>query len=324
MVVSMGQSIREDHTFVSGRPGEPCAAWVYRPDGAVPANGRPALVMAHGLGATREMGLDAYARRFAAQGLVVVVFDYRYFGASGGEPRELVSIPEQLTDWDSAIAFAKRLTEVDATRIAIWGSSFGGGHAIATAARHPELAGAIAQCPFTDGLASMLALGPRSILGVTPRAMADEVAAVIGRSPVRVPLVGAPGSPALMTSPDAEPGYRALVPAGKSGRLDVAARIGARIGLYRPGRDAVRVRCPLMVNVCDRDSVAPARATLRHVGRAPYLELCHYDLGHFDIYSGEGFEQVVADQVDFLIRHLSPQAPGCEPGVAADEVAATS
>lgn len=302
----MGNPIRTDHTFASGRPASSCAAWVYRLDGEVPVGGRPAVVMAHGLGATREMGLDAYARRFAAEGIVVVLFDYRHFGASGGEPRELISIGEQLTDWDGAIEFTKALTDVDSTRIAVWGSSFGGGHAIAVAARHPELAGAIAQCPFTDGLASMLALSPRSVLGVAPRAVADELAGLLGRGPVRVPLVGPPGSAALMTAPDAEPGYRALIPAGSTPRLDVAARIGVRIGFHRPGRDAMKIRCPLMVNVCDRDTVAPPRATLRHVGRAPYLELIHYDLGHFDIYRGEGFERVVADQADFLVRHLKP------------------
>jgi dienelactone hydrolase len=320
----MGQLIREDHTFTSGRPASTCAAWVYRPAGDVPMAGRPALVMAHGLGATREMGLDAYARRFAAEGLVVVVFDYRYFGASGGSPRELISITDQLLDWDSAIAFAKTLNDVDSTRIAIWGSSFGGGHAIAAAAAHPELAGAIAQCPFTDGPASMRALGLRSLLKVAPRALADVLAGLVHARPVRVPLVGPPGSAALMTAPDAEPGYRALIPEHAPARLRVAARIGARIGLYRPGADAVRVRCPLMVNVCDRDTVAPARATLRHVGRAPHLELCHYDLGHFDVYAGPGFERVVAHQLDFLLRHLKPTAPvpgGLEADLAAPAAA---
>jgi dienelactone hydrolase len=57
------------------------AAWLYRPDGGEKC---PLVVMAHGIGGVREMRLDAYAERFAAVGLGVLVFDYRYLGASGG------------------------------------------------------------------------------------------------------------------------------------------------------------------------------------------------------------------------------------------------
>ena len=59
------------------------------PEGAGP---HPCVVMAHGFSAVREQRLDAYAERFAAAGLAVLVFDYRHFGASQGEPRQLLSI----------------------------------------------------------------------------------------------------------------------------------------------------------------------------------------------------------------------------------------
>jgi hypothetical protein len=116
-----------------------------------------------------------------------------------------------------------------------WGSSFGGGHVLLGASRHPELAAAVAQCPFTDGLASVRALGLRSFLKVAPLAVRDELAAVTGRTPVRVALAGPPGSAALMTAPDAEPGYRALIPAGEDFDSTVAARIGTRIACTPPG-----------------------------------------------------------------------------------------
>jgi hypothetical protein len=61
-----------------------------------------------------------------------------------------------------------------------------------------------------------------------------------------------------------------------------------------------------MVSVCERDSVAPVKATLRHVRKAPRLELRTYDQGHFDIYLGVGFAEVIEDQVVFLRTHLRP------------------
>jgi dienelactone hydrolase len=124
----------------------------------------PGVVMGHGLGATREMGLAPYAERFAATGLAVLVFTYRNLGDSGGGPRQVLSMTRQLADWDAALEYAAGLPEVDRERVAVWGTSLGGGHAIAVAARHPELCAAVAQCPFTDGPASAGALGIRETL----------------------------------------------------------------------------------------------------------------------------------------------------------------
>jgi hypothetical protein len=146
---------RSDVRFRSG--AEECGAWLYRPEDEGP---RPIVVLGHGLGAVKEMRLDAYAERFLAAGFGALVFDYRHFGASGGEPRQLLDIARQLEDWRAAVSFAHGLPWVDPDRVAIFGSSFGGGHAILTAANDPRIAAAIAQCPFTDGLSSALTLGP--------------------------------------------------------------------------------------------------------------------------------------------------------------------
>ena len=57
---------------------------------------RPCVVMAHGFGATRDASLAPYAERFAAAGMHVLLFDYRHFGTSEGQPRQLVSVRRQL------------------------------------------------------------------------------------------------------------------------------------------------------------------------------------------------------------------------------------
>ena len=63
----------------------------------------------------------------------------------------ICSIPrDSSTDWHAAIAFARALPQVDATRIATFGSSMGGGNALAAAAEDPDVAAAISQVPFLD------------------------------------------------------------------------------------------------------------------------------------------------------------------------------
>lgn len=264
-----------------------------------------AVILGHGLGAIKEMRLDAYAQRFAAAGFAALAFDYRHFGQSGGQPRQLLDVGRQLEDWAAALRFVRRLPAVDPDRVGIFGSSFGGGHAILTAARDGRIAAVVAQCPFTDGLASALTLGLSSTVKVGALALRDLLGALRGAEPVTVALAGEPGSAALMTAPDALAGYLRLVPQGVSFTNAVAARVVPQIITYRPGRSAARVRAPILLCVCERDSVAPARATLRDAARAAHAEVIRYPCGHFEIYEGEHFERAVADQIAFLKRHLA-------------------
>ncbi len=264
--------------------------------------------MAHGFGAIKEARLDAYAERFAAAGYVVLVFDYRHFGDSTGEPRNLVDIRRQHEDWHHAIAYARGVEGVDPARIAIWGSSFGGGHVIAVAAEEPELAAAVSQVPHTNGLAALRAMNPKSAAGLTALGIADQAAAIVGRGPVYTRIVGPPGSVAVMTAADAQPGFEAITPAGSGWRNDVAARIALRVAGYSPGKRAKDVRCPLLVQVADDDSVAPVQPAIEAAEAAPRGELIRYPLAHFEVYVGEAFERAVADQLEFLSRHLGQTA----------------
>lgn len=285
-----------------------CAGDLYLPTEQTPPSGHPIVILGHGLGATRDMGLQRYAERFQAAGFAALTFDYRGFGESGGEPRQVLSIPGQQEDWGAAIDFVRTLPEIDSARIAIWGSSFGGGHVLHLAAHGAGVQAVIAQCPFTDGVASSLTLGAVSTLRVGVAAVADLAAAATRRKPVLVPPAGRRHTAALMTAPDALPGYEALEAFAGPGHVSgVAARFGLQIGAYRPGAALSRITAPTLALVCLTDTVAPTRATLRHLRKAanPAIEVQTYETGHFDIYLGEPFEAALADMLDFLRRHLS-------------------
>jgi pimeloyl-ACP methyl ester carboxylesterase len=264
--------------------------------------------MAHGFGATRDASLAPYAERFAAAGMHVLLFDYRHFGASDGEPRQLLSVRRQLQDYAAAVHFAHALAGVDPQRVAVWGTSFSGGHALVTAATVPGVAAAVCQCPMMDGLAAVTNIlryaGAAQLLRLTGHGLWDAMLAPFGPAHY-VPTVGRPGTLAVMSSEDADEGYRKLAPPGF--RFEVAARIGLTVGLYRPVRYASRVRCPVLVQICQRDSVAPvdaAEQVIRLLGS--HGEAQRYPIGHFEPYFGEPFERSVSDQLDFLQRHLRP------------------
>ena len=158
----------------------------------------------------------------------------------------------------------------------------------------------MAQCPFTDGMASVGALGPMESARLLALAGKDALTMIRRKEPVRIGLVGKPGSTAAMTAPDALPGYLAIVPDGVDFVNEIAARFIPTATVYRPGRAAKKVSMPILFCICDHDSVAPPAQTFAYARRAPKGEIKTYDVGHFDIYRGEPFEAVVADQVDFL------------------------
>ncbi len=273
---------------------------------------RPCVVMAHGFAGTVDSGLVPFAERYAAAGLDALAFDYRHFGRSDGEPRQLLSIPRQQEDYLAAIAHARTLEGVNPERIVVWGSSFSGGHVVPVAVADGRVAAAISQVPGMDGLATLLKLvryaGPAPLVRFTLAGLRDLASERRGGPPVMVPAVGPPGGFAAMTTPDAEPGYRAIT--GASWRNEVTARIGLYLAAYRPGRQAGRLPCPILIQIADRDSVVPAAAAQdaawRATGRA---EVRTYPIGHFDIYRGEPFERAVADQLHFMRRHLARARP---------------
>jgi len=64
------------------------------------------------------------------------------------------------------------------------------------------------------------------------------------------------------------------------------------------------------VQVCERDSVAPAEAAERVIAKlGPLAEAQRYPIGHFEPYFGAPFERSVSDQLAFLRRHLGPSRP---------------
>ena len=265
----------------------------------------PCVVMGHGFSGTQDR-LFANAERFAGAGFEVLTFDYRNFGESGGQPRQLVSIEGQLEDWRAAIRFARTLEGVDPERIALWGSSLGGGHVVCVAAEDPRIAAVVAQVPF-NGF-------PRRVEGRTTLdtlkllwAMGTDAAhSILGRPPHYIPMVGAPGEVAVTTTREAQ-GHIAVLSGETRDSLwrnEVAPRALISMMRYRPGDKAHRLEMPVLVCIAERDFETPEERARQIAERAPRGELRRYPVSHLDFYRDPVRQRVLADQIDFLRTHL--------------------
>lgn len=263
----------------------------------------PVVIMAHGFGGERRFRLPAFAEFFAAHGLAVLLFDYRGFGDSEGRPRALVDHTRHLADYAAAVSWARQCMDVDGRRIAVWGTSYSGGHALVTAARDNAIKAVVAQVPHVDGLASALGYPKLLLPKATWLATQDVLASARGAEPVRMPIVAEEGVRALAT-PDCYDGYTRMIPPGADWVNAVPARILFTLMTYRPVTEVRKIACPVLMVASPTDTLIPFAATQRAASRIRDCRLELISGGHFDPYVGDCFEQVVRMECDFLCQTL--------------------
>ena len=156
-----------------------------------------------------------------------------------------------------------------------------------------------------DGIPVLIQLGrnggPAHLVRATGNGLRDALRALAGRAPHLVPMVGEPGSNAIIVKAGGEEAFTAI--AGPSWRNELCARTALEAGLNRPIRFASRVSCPLLVQVGTSDTICPPAAGRRAAAKAgPRAELREYPVDHLDVYAGAWQERALADQLDFLRR----------------------
>ena len=281
--------------------------WLYLPDWA---SGRvPAVVMAHGFSAVKEMYLDRFADAFAAGGLGALVFDNRNFGASGGEPRQHIDPWQQVHDYRDAITFAATLAEIDAARIGVWGSSYSGGHVLVVGAIDRRVKCVVAQVPLISGHRNARRLIRADfIAAVQGQFDADRNARYAGQPRAMIPVVAQdPLAPCALPTPDS---WQWFTETGKNRapawRNEVTLQSVEMFTEYEPGAYIEWVSpTPLMMVVAAGDHLTVSDEALAAYQRAPEPKtLTLLPGGHFDAYV-KGFEASSAAARGWFVQHLA-------------------
>lgn len=262
----------------------------------------PAILLVHGWGATQKTLTREFCEQFAQAGFATLTFDYRSWGGSEGQPRQVIWAGQRVQDVEAALAHLKTLPQIDASRIVLWGSSLGGGHAIDVAAQHPELMGVIAQVPMLDGLAAAMASPWLKTLRFSAYAMVDLL--LRGRRPLYIPVVAPPGQWGTMDRDDAYEVVMRGTQAGEPYDNRVAARSVLTLLPYRPFKRLTSVRVPTLIIGAKQDTVAPFVESKVRAAQNPNLRIETIPGHHFDPYVEPTFSRNVQLQLDFL-RGLS-------------------
>ena len=153
----------------------------------------PALVGVHPAGGVKEQTIGLYAKRLAAEGFVVVVYDSTYQGESGGEPRLLEDPSTRVEDARCAADFLTTLPYVDAERMGVYGVCAGGGYALAVAQterRFKAVAG-VSATPMGEAARTVLGvpIPDAGLIASLEAAAGQRTAEARGAAPVYIPFV---------------------------------------------------------------------------------------------------------------------------------------
>jgi len=259
----------------------------------------PAIVLCHGWGGTKAHLNRQIAPWFASEGYVVLSFDYRGWGESdsrlvvlGEMPKadedgnitvkakrikEVVDPVDQQMDIDNAISFIEGESMVDAKRIGIWGSSFGGGHVVWRSAFDDRITCAVAQVGGINGT-GLNKLPPALQKTRTERARGD-----IDPVPQEIPVPG--------------------------GQLQGTAFM-ERVVQFSPGYYADQIKAPTLLIDADKEhyfDIAENSGAVYKILKENGVDTEYHilkDTGHYDVYRGEGLKKVMKLEIDWYNKYL--------------------
>lgn len=281
--------------------GVECAGSLYFSDNA---NNPPVIILCHGLATERTFGLQSYIDRFLKSGFAVFTFDYRCFGDSKGNPRNYIDANRHIQDIEAAIQHVKTLANINTQKIGLWGSSYGGGHVLAVAAKNSDVTAVAAQVPFVSGIATVLSFSFKYQMQGFFHGLLDIIKTILFLKPHYVKVIANPDEFALMNTPESNPGYAALIPKDSKWENKAPGKICLTLPAYMPTLSVNKINCPTLIVYAKNDSLIPYKAVEKAIAKIKNAESLQLNCGHFDIYSGPLFEETAKREVEFFTKNL--------------------
>jgi fermentation-respiration switch protein FrsA (DUF1100 family) len=297
--------MRQDIVFSSAQ--EKCAGWFYLPGEAADGARIPVVIMAHGFSGVKEQGLDAIAERFSAAGFAVVVFDFRCFGASGGEPRGQLFPLDMVEDYRNAITWACLQPQVDPERVGLWGTSFSGGLATHTATVDKRVRAVVAQVPSLWNAAGRRAEDPERWAALGKFLIADRISRYKTGIKDTIPVVAPEGERCVLPGQESYEFFEAVKPDAPNWRNEITIESLEKMREFDPV-SLIQMLAPtaLLVIAAETDRLVPLAAVEAAFARASEPKRMVVEpIGHFDVYREPWLSRSTEEAVSWYKTHLN-------------------
>lgn len=282
--------------------GTRLAGDLFLPDGLEPGARRAGIVLCHGYTGVRNLYLPDTAKALTDAGYVVLTFDYKGWGDSDG-PKSRLSPYGRVIDSQAALTFLGAQAMVDAQRLGIYGTSYGGATVVWTAAVDQRVKAVVSVVGIGHGRRWMRSVRhPDEFADILQRSEADRIRRVMTGQSEFVDR------------------NSVLLPDRQSAELAAAARRGnpgavGEIPLefiddtlgFHPEWivDKIAPR-PVLFITCDEDRLVPPEESesLYAHAREPKKLITLNGWGHYEVYAGEAFRQVIEPTLAWYRQYL--------------------
>lgn len=206
------------------------------------------------------------------------------------------------------LAAVRARDDVDPERIALWGSSMGGGHVLIVGAEDRGIRAVVAQVPLVDSRVEGEATfyGARWVVRLLLSAWRDLGRSWRGAPPLEIPALARAGTFGMIVDDAAYAAFERIVGPGSTYRNAVAARSVLTFDEYNPAVQGAGLEAPLLLVASREDRFAPFAAVEAFASAHPRARVATIPGDHFDVYSppvqGHAAELAAA----FLAEQLAP------------------
>ena len=274
---------------------------LYLPEGAKASDRRAGIVLCHGYTGVKDLYLPDNARVLNAAGYVVLTFDYKGWGKSEG-PRSRLAPYGRVADVQAAMTFLGLQPEVDADRLGLYGTSYGGATVVWVAALDPAPSASSPRRRRPWRALDAQRAPARRVRDLLARAKADRERRVIDGT-------SAEAERAEILALDRQ--SAALAAAARKANPNALNTLPAEFIdetlAFHPEWvvDKIAPR-PVLFITTDDDRVVPAEETLAMHARCgePKQLVVLKGVGHYQVYAEPAFSALMAPTVAWFQSHI--------------------
>ena len=296
--------MRQEISFKS--KGLQCRGWLYLPDDIEGEAKLPAIVMAHGFSAVKEQALPEFAEKFSEAGFAILVFDYRFFGASEGEPRCQLFPLEMVEDYRNAMSWVSEHPRVDRERICIWGTSYSGGLVSYVGAVDKRAKAVVAQVPSLIDPESRRMMDPVKWDSIGEFLLQDRIARYSSGAVNYMKVVAPEGEPCVLPGRENYDAFLEMAKIAPNWRNEVTLESLEKIREFNPVISIHWIAPrPLLVIAAENDNLLPlevVKSSFDNAGEPKKLIVL--PILHFDIYAEPWLSKAASVATDWLNEYL--------------------